>query len=222
MMKQNPIFSRGTMLRAAAGFAMVAAAWISGCSGGSSGVPTYPLATDTRIIRSGDTATYGIVDSDPESGARTATLTATARINGTSLILDSKVVAQTQGGPVEITESETYRQTDGDVYYQHRTGFALEIPRKVQAGVDLTNIRRVCAEENENGVCQREIDESYRFKVTGQETVTVPAGKFAVWVVEVTEGSDVSTWRLAPQLGMFPVKVTSGTMEFTLTKFTLK
>jgi len=180
---------------------------LPGCSGGGSTTREYPLTSETRIIKAGDRATYKIVDSE---GTRDL------------IHLDTTVRFNSPDGPLEFTETDTYRQTDGDLFYKHINGSALEIPKLVNASTQLNNVRRVCAEENEQGVCQREEDENYGFRVLGQETVTVPAGKFATWKVEVTQGAEVDTWFVAPQLGMFPVKAVTAGLTMTLQSYELK
>ena len=189
---------------------------LPGCSGGGSATRDYPLTSETRIIKAGDRATYAF------SGELSGTATVSIRTEGDLIHLDTTTRFNSPGGPLEFSDTETYRQTDGDLFYKHINGFALEFPKLVNAATEFANTRRVCAEEDEDGVCLREEDEAYGFRVVGQETVTVPAGKFASWKVEVTQGAEIDTWFVAPQLGMFPVKAVTAGLTMTLQSFELK
>lgn len=189
---------------------------LPGCSGGDSTTREFPLTSETRIVKAGDRATYAI------SGEFNGSATVSIRTEGDLVYLDSTIRFNSPDGPVEFTETESYRQTDGDLFLKHLNGFALEIPKRVNASTQFTNTRRVCAEEDEQGVCLRETDETYGFRVIGQETVTVPAGKFTSWKVEVTNDTVTDTWFVAPQLGMFPVKAVTEGLTMTLQSFELK
>jgi hypothetical protein len=188
---------------------------LSGCSGGSS-TREYPLVSETRLVRAGDRATYKF------AGELNGTATVVLRTAGDLIQVDTDTRFQTPQGTIEASDTETYRQTDGDLLVEHLDGFALDFPKRVAADTRFSNIRRVCAEEDEQGACLREDDEAYEFEVVGQETVTVPAGKFEAWKVEVTQGEQTDTWYVAPQIGMFPVKAVTNGLTMTLQSIELK
>ncbi|MFM7321153.1 MAG: hypothetical protein ACKO5K_06470 [Armatimonadota bacterium] len=172
---------------------------IVGCGGGGS----TPIArsAQTRIIQTGDRAVYSL------TGDLNGTMTLTLARTGDDVTVTTKASLNTPVGPIEFEESEDFRQTDGDVLIKHIEGYALQIPRSFAPDATFTNVRTVCEEEDANGACVRTGTEEYAFTVTGTGLASVPAGTYETWVVQVREGTDTSTFQMAPQLGIFPVKV---------------
>jgi len=189
-------------------FASLLGLALAGCGGGGSA----PIArsAQTRIVQAGDRAVYTL------TGDISGTMTVTLARTGDEVLVNTKATLNTPLGPVEFDESEDFRQTDGDVSIRHLEGYALQIPRTFAPDAAFTNVRTVCEEEDANGACLRTGPEEYEFAVTGTGIASVPAGVYETWVVEVREGADVSTFQMAPQLGMFPVKVVGPGMTMVL------
>jgi len=181
---------------------------VAGCGGGG-GAPIARTA-QTRIVQSGDRAVYAL------SGDLNGTMTVTLARNGDDVVVTTKASLETPVGPVSFEDTEDFRQTDGDVLIKHLEGYAIEIPRAFAADTMFTNVRTVCEEEGTDGGCLRTGSQEYAFRVIGTGMASVPAGVYETWVVEVREGTDTSTFQMAPQLGLFPVKVAGPGMTMVL------
>jgi len=179
--------------------ALAALVLLAGCGGG--GAPIIARSAQTRVVQTGDRAVYTL------SGDLSGTMEVTLARTGDDLAVTTKATLTTPMGPISFEETEDFRQTDGDVSIKHLEGYALEIPRTYSDGATFSNVRTVCEEEDANGACLRTGTENYTFTVTGKGAVNVPAGTFETWTARVEDGADISTFHMAPQLGMFPVKV---------------